>query len=284
MTQAEVERSSRMSSGGREMYKRILVPLDGGELGARALPVAERLADLWDAELIVATFLVSTDDLATQERIIARQTAPLHHRPKTIVAPVVYTVADEIADELDDHPDTLVVMATRGRAHVAPVLGSVAEEVLAYTRSPTLLIGPEGRIGPDWPLGPMFVCTDGSATAEAIIPAAADWSSELELHPWVIQVGDPNAFPDGTEDVGFETNGVRAVAMRIEKQTHRPVDYDVLHHSDPAEAIVDHARLEGAGLIALATHGATGVRRIALGSVAMAVVHDAPCPVLVTRP
>jgi nucleotide-binding universal stress UspA family protein len=34
-------------------------------------------------------------------------------------------------------------------------------------------------------------------------------------------------------------------------------------------------------LIAMATHGRTGLGRVALGSVAMQVVHRSPCPVLV---
>jgi nucleotide-binding universal stress UspA family protein len=39
-----------------------------------------------------------------------------------------------------------------------------------------------------------------------------------------------------------------------------------------------------ADLIVLATHGRTGLRRFALGSVAACLVHTATCPVLTMRP
>lgn len=265
------------------MYKRILVPLDGSELGARALPVAERLCGLWDSELVVATYLVSADDLAHQERIVARQTAPLLRRPRTIVRSIAHSVGDEIADELQVHPDTLVVMATRAHARLGSVLGSVAEDVLLSTRCPTLLVGPAASIDSAWPGGTMLVCTDQSRTSETILPIAADWQARVGLHPWVIQVG-VDEFPEGQEDFGDGMGGVRRMARKLEQDSGMSADFDVLHSDDPAAAIVDYARIEGAALIALATHGATGPRRIALGSVSMAVVHDASCPVLVVRP
>jgi nucleotide-binding universal stress UspA family protein len=37
-------------------------------------------------------------------------------------------------------------------------------------------------------------------------------------------------------------------------------------------------------MVAIATHGRTGVARVVLGSVAMKIVHASPCPVLVARP
>jgi nucleotide-binding universal stress UspA family protein len=37
-------------------------------------------------------------------------------------------------------------------------------------------------------------------------------------------------------------------------------------------------------MLAMSTHGRTGWDRTALGSVAMKVVHDSPCPVLVQQP
>jgi len=37
-------------------------------------------------------------------------------------------------------------------------------------------------------------------------------------------------------------------------------------------------------VVCMATHGRTGLARVALGSVAMRMLHHSPCPVLVLRP
>jgi nucleotide-binding universal stress UspA family protein len=51
----------------------------------------------------------------------------------------------------------------------------------------------------------------------------------------------------------------------------------------PAELILEHARSLPAGLIVMATHGHGGLGRLVHGSVAEAVLHSAPCPVLLVR-
>jgi nucleotide-binding universal stress UspA family protein len=52
---------------------------------------------------------------------------------------------------------------------------------------------------------------------------------------------------------------------------------------DPAEAIVQTAENENAGLIVMGTHGRTGLTRLLMGSVAEAVVRRAKCPVLTVK-
>ena len=50
-----------------------------------------------------------------------------------------------------------------------------------------------------------------------------------------------------------------------------------------AESIVEHARGARADLIAMTTHGRSGLGRLVLGSVADAVMRNAACPVLLVR-
>jgi universal stress protein A len=51
----------------------------------------------------------------------------------------------------------------------------------------------------------------------------------------------------------------------------------------PAEAIVQMAEEQGAGLIIMGTHGWTGLKHVLLGSVAEKVLRTAQCPVMVVR-
>lgn len=52
----------------------------------------------------------------------------------------------------------------------------------------------------------------------------------------------------------------------------------------PDKAIVQRAKMEGADLIVMATHGRSGLAHVLLGSVTEKVVRTAPCPVLTVHP
>lgn len=52
---------------------------------------------------------------------------------------------------------------------------------------------------------------------------------------------------------------------------------------EPAAEIVRFVAELGCDLIVMGTHGRTGLRHLALGSVAEAVIRAAPCPVLIVR-
>ena len=58
----------------------------------------------------------------------------------------------------------------------------------------------------------------------------------------------------------------------------------VVSHLRPATAILDDASAHGVDLIALATHGRGGLKRLLVGSVADKVLRSAITPVLVYRP
>ncbi|WP_433964874.1 universal stress protein [Tunturiibacter gelidiferens] len=58
----------------------------------------------------------------------------------------------------------------------------------------------------------------------------------------------------------------------------------VVVYADPEELIKQAAREVKADLIVVGSHGPGGVERLALGSVAEAVLHQATCPVLIVVP
>ncbi|MBN1548450.1 MAG: universal stress protein [Syntrophaceae bacterium] len=51
-----------------------------------------------------------------------------------------------------------------------------------------------------------------------------------------------------------------------------------------AQAIIDYAVKNGVDLIVIGTHGYTGMKKLAFGSIALQVLHEAHCPVLMIRP
>ena len=265
------------------MFERVLVPVDGGPHSTVALNVGRRMAELWGARLDVLGFLEHGINIAKSEKAVEVQTAHLRTVADVSMRTVAYTVGDDIADEIESEEHTLVVMATSARSRTAALVDSVADDVLRGITSAALLLGPNAQVPDDWPTGPMFVCTDGSRFSEEIIPHAATFAEGLKLEPWVIAVSDPSEVP-ASIGPAMETNYTARVAASFTPMVGKEVNYDVLHGQHPAKDIVEYANNHDAALIAMATHGHTGLKRLAMGSVAMGVVHDAHCPVLVSRP
>jgi nucleotide-binding universal stress UspA family protein len=268
------------------MVAKVVVPLDGSALAARALGPAQALAKRTGASLL----LLSTrwDDAVDPAReYLQRQAAELgFERVDTMViydrvaGPAILTQVDE--------PDCVVCMSTHGRGGLGEaVLGSVAEEVLRRSTRPLLLVGP-GLENGVWQSehwfadGKLLVTVDGSEASEAIVPAAGEWARLLGLKPWVAHV------VRGPADVVLELDSPEAgatvdrVARNLAEAGLAPQG-KVIHGYDTAASILDFAERLPATLVAMATHGRSGFARVALGSVAMRVVHHSFCPVLVVR-
>ena len=75
----------------------------------------------------------------------------------------------------------------------------------------------------------------------------------------------------------------RLVAGFRERLSLPPSTLEFVQTGAPAETIARAATEWRADLIVIGSHGRTGVRRALLGSVAEAVMRNAPCPVLVAR-
>jgi nucleotide-binding universal stress UspA family protein len=254
----------------------LLVPLDGSTLSLRALAPALQLAHRLHARLDVVTWSF-TEDVA--QGWAARCDDALARLGTTLTTEALVTKdrspGAAIASAARERHAT-VVMSSHGRSGLGhALLGSTAEEVLVHLSAPMWLVGPNVE---SWaPTGHVVTCVDGSAISESVLGPAKAWATSLDLPLHlvnVIEAGTPYPLTDDLLDGSY----VISLAQRLGNGT--TVDFEVLH-GDPALAISDHAT--GADLVALATHGRTGVARTVMGSVAMRIVHHAPCPVVVVR-
>jgi nucleotide-binding universal stress UspA family protein len=269
------------------MAKTIIVPLDGSELAERALTPAAALAKRTGAQVIVMTsqrggVIVEPKhylaDVAAQAGITGPEVTVIPDR--SVVTGLQKMVADVA--------DPLVCMSTHGYSRLLhAVLGSKAEEAIRQLRAPMLLIGP--HVDPDLAVRfeSVVVCTDGTPMSRAIVPEVSQWIQALRLQTRVVQVLNRDArraLEERRDDPAVEVSVAQALAQSLPTRGAADVNWNVLHSDHTAHALVDYARDVFASLIAMATHGRTGLARLALGSVAAAVVHDASCPVLVVRP
>lgn len=257
----------------------VVVPLDGSSASARSLQPAKAIARAFDADLSLVSVVMPSFVSTVTDRIRGQAAQAGVLEPAITLDISSMAPADRLLATLDDDPGILLCMATTGRSRFGQVLGSVAEALLRARTGPFVLIGPECRPDAFGGGGPLIVPVDGSDTADSVVGLVELWSEQVAMTPRFVTVVDPQDFVPGSERAAGEANTVRRRAERL-----AGADWEVLHHTKPAHAIAEHALDVGASMIAMATHGRTGLPRVVLGSVAMEIAHQAPCPVLVHRP
>ena len=270
-------------------YKRVVVPVDCSELAWTGIGPACQLAEKWGADLEVMSVVHYEWEVEKARADIERYLAACGSHAKTIVT--VFEshsrhVADLVATHVDAFPGSFVVMTSHGRGRSAAVFGSVAERLLQLVPGPMMVFGPSVDQDHVGLTGRMLVCVDGTETSEAAVVIASQWAQDLDMEPWVVAAADQPAPAMLGGEVGegvVESNYPRHIAEQMSASLGRPVNFDTLHGRDAAKAVADYAKDSDTGLIVAATHGRSGFDRLTEGSIAMNIVHYAPCPVVLIR-
>jgi nucleotide-binding universal stress UspA family protein len=294
---------------------RILVPLDGSALAERALPVAAELSRLAGApvELVHVHVPISPDPIHVEglpvidehmrslrrdhERAyLERLREGLGAEASVSTAVVDGPVAPGLAAHARAVGAWLIVLTTHGRGGLERMwLGSVADELARVSPVPILLVRPEPP--PAGRFARILAPLDGSKTSEAILEHAARLArlgsgAEIVLlrvvQPLVAAVWLPEgavAAAAPQEDLpGRERRAREYLDVAARSLAGLRVRPRVEVAASVAAAILQTAQAEACDLVALATHGRSGLARVALGSVADKVVRASHTPVLLFRP
>ena len=139
--------------------------------------------------------------------------------------------------------------------------------------------------------------TDGSKFAEESLPYAVDLAKQCGAELEILSIIENPVFYGTPEATAlYDAEFYRSLAAELEKLAQGAVDRArkqaaeagvmasaKIRRGSPADEVVGEAKDWQADAIVLSTHGRTGLGRIFLGSVANAIVHHAPCPVLLHR-
>jgi nucleotide-binding universal stress UspA family protein len=267
-------------------FDRVVVPVDFGARADRAFPVGQALAGALGARLDAMVVTSRGVDPGADER-----EARWHARS-------VGCELDGVELRTDDHvvdgilavagePSTLLCMTTHARDAAADLmLHSVSEQVLRRAPAPVMVVGPRTMSPPPRRLDALVCCVGADITlARRLLPVVAQWTHLLGCDPTFVHVAPPDAHPPAgrsvdqattLDDLAHSTRGLSLLGVNATWQT--------VSDADPASGILRVASGLPGAVVVMASHGRTGLRRLALGSVTLDVLGRSPHPVLVVPP
>jgi nucleotide-binding universal stress UspA family protein len=203
--------------------------------------------------------------------------------------------AGEIVDTAFAENVDLIVMSTHGWSGMRKwVLGSVTERVLHTVTCPVLTTrSPQ-------PVTRLAIALDGSRLAEQAVEPALEVAAGLGARVTLLRVNEPLPANHGPAIEFERTLGKdRAYGMVQQRQAQAEAYLEEVaqrYASDevivqlmvvdgpPVDKILECADLHGIDLIAMSTHGRTGLRRWLYGSVTAQVMRGFEGHMLIVRP
>jgi nucleotide-binding universal stress UspA family protein len=275
------------------MFNKIIVPLDGSSLAECALEPAVALAAAGQLELILISIPAfekillpgaAGNGFAWPDQLLelardqsesylaetALRLGPERLQVRTEVREG--DVAGAIVDTAAAEGASLIVMSTHGYSGLTRwVLGSITEKVLRASTCPVLAVRSTA------PIGNLLIPLDGSLLAESVLEPALEVAHALAAQVTLLRVVDfDNASYEEAKDYLHKT----ADRYRHLADMGQPV----VMFGPAAQSILEVAQTHHIDLIAMATHGRTGLRRWVYGSVTEKVLRSAGRAMLVVRP
>jgi nucleotide-binding universal stress UspA family protein len=281
-------------------FRNILFATDFSPAAARAVPYVKRIAKRYDADVVAlyvrppivnpmmepATWPVDIEGAKAQDKFCRKELLDTFAGIRTKVLIEEGSIDLCLKSAMEANHTDLVVIGTRGRTGAAKLLlGSVAEEIFRTVTCPVLTVGPHASMAGG--IREILYATDFSpesahAAAYAVSMAQEFQSRLILLH--VIPKQKPGDLVSAT-DVTTSSEQLLRKMVSPEAAFWCKPEYFVLR-GDPAEQIIEFAKLREPDLVVLGVRPESGVPGAATHlpiATAHKVVSHAPCPVLTVR-
>lgn len=302
------------------MYEKILVPLDGSKTAEAVLPNVVRIARESKAKVVLftvdapgsnggrggSTWSDMGNALATMEKPDAAMKAYLDSAVSMLsgvdVKATTATATGDAAEAILHYASTydcdLIAMSTRGRSALRRgLMGSVTDAVVRASTVPVLAVGPNSVDGKDLDgaIRSIAVPLDGSEMAETILPHVENLASLLSLEVVLLRVVRMVPWAYGAhERVPLDTTEIEEALEEEARDYLRLIEdrfkakgiacRSEIMHGVPWDKIVSFSGKTDDMMVAISTHGRSGITRLVLGSVADMLIRSLGTPVLVVRP
>ena len=296
------------------MFKKILIPLDESKLAEQVLPCALEIARHMKSEVTLLCAvppiregevaedgqLVYIDEIMETAQRKAREylnaiAQPLHDEGIGVkTALEIGMPAECILDFSQTMDIDLIAMSTHGRGGVGRwVFGSVADRVLRNATCPVLLTRSGAATPHEAYINRILIPLDGSHLAERVLPYAGALAQAFNAEIILTRVvslpttiyGMPEALPLlVTEAHSYERQATDYLHEWQKYLEHKGLRSRVVIAQPPvAESLLAMAHTQNVNLIAMSTHGRSGVRRWVYGSVTDRVLQASNVPILLVR-
>ncbi len=289
------------------LFQKVLVPLDGSDLAQQALPYAETIALRKKSEVALLS-VINTDFEHREERL---HKSHLDLTAKRLQAQGIHVsteivhghVAEEIIEYAANHNINIIIISTHGYSGVKRwMLGSVAQKVLYSSRTPVLLIKSQAPSQQKAYLNKILVPLDGSPFSEAIFPYLERLTIGTDTVVTLLEVVESPIVPSyGTRPINPTWEKYRdstwaelqqQAEQNLQNVQNKLKDKGISANikvvkaeiGEVATTIMQIAQNEKMDMIAIATHGRTGVSRWMYGNIANKLVDESIQPLLLVRP
>lgn len=285
------------------MWGKILVTLDGSDLAEQAFPYAEEIAAAFKSE-VVLLYVNEPDEkkYLNMHRLYVQEVAERMGQNIKKVTPVIISgnPDDEITKYARKNGIELVIMVSHGRSGIKPwAMGDTVCKVINDCGLPLLLVKaaksqPNAKSKANL-LGRILLPLDGSEAGEAVLGYVKELKNRLEAE--VILFGvvpaeqrvrtvgglDYIRYPEQQiEKIEAEAKEYLKKVSQQMKKGRGKVKVDI-KAGDVAREITRAAGRKRVKLLAISSHGHTGMTKWVFGSIAQNVVQASKVPVLLVR-
>lgn len=288
------------------MYEKILVPLDGSELSQIVIPYVEEISSGTKSEIILLRVEEADEANATEvrrsylERMAKSITTQTGFKGDAIHCEIMRGhPAEEILNYAEKKNVDLIAMSTHGRSGVRRwLLGSVASKVIGAASAPVLAVRARAQknVAPKgWLKSKIVAPLDGSKLAELVLRHVSYLGAEKGSEVVLIRAyQEPEVPSDRSAAIkpSWEEYRKQVIAISHDEAANylnaqkKTLDQKKLKVStelvmgDPANEIIKFAEGKDIDLVALTTHGRSGIGKFLYGSVAAKLIHTLPVPIL----
>ena len=296
------------------MYRQILVPLDGSAFAEAALPLALEVSRRTGAEVHLATVLEPVTSFAYEgwegaavEWIHSYLEGVVERIANRAGGAITYSVlnghtVEMLQGEAEARGVDLVLMASHGRGALSRLwLGSVADGFVRQTHLPVIIVRPDEDAKPptafDHHFDTLLSPLDGSELSEMALAHATEFGELFDsayhltrIVSFPVDLASPYLPHTAQLNQNLLDDAKTGAAEYLEAHADRlrrrglRVTTSVGVDAQAGHGILGEFQEVGADMIAMATHGRRGMRRVILGSAADKVLRGLHQPLLLYRP